>query len=167
MKHNPNLVYYVIAVFLLSVLLKAVGLIDFSVSEYSGYVLIFYGIVLVINHFGKYERLALFSGSSIFLIGIFLLLMNYFEFSNLRLLYLPSIMFICSAGFLILFLEDTKYFLAIVLSVAFLGAAIAVIYSTGRLDVVLFIRSLWNVITGYWAVFLVAAVIVFLWWRRA
>lgn len=166
MKNNPGLVYYIILVFILSVFLKAIGIIEFSVTEYSGYVLVFYGVIVVINHFGKFNRTALFAGMTIFLTGILLLTASYFEFTNYRILVVPAVLFICSAGFFILFIEDTKYFLSIVLSVVFLAAGIAVIYTSGKLELNLFLLSAWRVLKEYWAVFIITIVIILLQWRR-
>lgn len=165
MKKNPGIVYYIIAVFILSVFLKAVGLFDFSVTEYSGYVLVFYGLIAVSSRFGKYERVALFSGTTIFLIGVLLLTTCYFEFTNYRLLILPSFLFICSAGFFVLFIEDYKYFLSIILSIVFFSLGLAVLFKSGRLEWKTFTGSLFAVAEGYWAVFLIAVVIVFLFSR--
>lgn len=154
------------AVFIVSVLLKAVGLIEFSITEYSGYVLVFYGIIVVINHFGKSERIALFGGTTIFLIGILLLTVSYFEFTNFSVLVVPSFLFISSAGFLVLFIEDFKYFIGVILSVLFFVLGMTIIFQTGRLEWARFTLSLWNVLSGYWAVIVVAIVIVFLYSRR-
>lgn len=166
MKNNPSIVYYIIAVFIGSVLFKAFGLIEFSVTEYSGYVLIFYGIIVVFNHFGKYERIALFGGTIIFLIGILLLTVSYFEFTNFRVLIVPSFLFISSAGFLVLFIEDFKYYIGFILSVLFFALGITIVLQSGKLEWITFSISLWNVLSGYWAVFIVAIVIVFLYSRR-
>jgi hypothetical protein len=166
LKNHPGIVYYIIAVFVLSVLFKAIGLIDFSITEYSGYVLVFYGIIIVYNNFGRFARIALFSGTTIFLIGILLLTVSYFEFTNFRILILPSFLFICSAGFFVLFIEDLKYLLSIILSGLFLVAGLALVFKSGRLDWAIFKLSLWRVFAGYWAVFIVVAIIVFLFSRR-
>ncbi|QQS35899.1 MAG: hypothetical protein IPM56_16920 [Ignavibacteriales bacterium] len=166
MKNNSSIVYYVAGVFLLSVLLKAFGVVDFSIIEYSGYVLVFYGIIVVINHFGNYERIALFSGTTIFMLGILLITISYFEFPDLRLLILPVTMFICSAGFAVLFIEDRKYFLSAILSVIFLSVGLAVIFKRGKLNLNLFALSVQRVVIEYWAVFVITLVLSFLWSRK-
>lgn len=157
---------FLIFFILISFLLRIFGIIDYSLTVISGYVLIFYGFTQAYSSFGRGEKAALFGGTVLFLAGIILFLSGSIDFPSPARMVIPSFMFIMGAGFLILFVDDYHNIILLIVSAAFLLLGVSATILWGNIDSGSLIRNIGVVSVRYWPVVLIAAGIVLLFRKR-
>lgn len=162
MKSNQSILTYILAFFAFSILLKIIGVINFNISEIIGYALIFYGISQVYILFGSLQKFKLFYNTFIFLAGIFLFLINNFEFVKNSQLIIPSIFFIFSISFLMVFIENFSNKTALLFSIIFLLCGLLYTIFTGSPKLITFLNSIGKVFLKYLPLLLIIAGIIFL-----
>jgi hypothetical protein len=138
---QQSIFIYILAFVIISILLKAFGIINFENTEILGYALIFYGISLVFISFGTTMRGSLFLGTTVFLTGVLIFLFNNFTFVDTSLIILPSIFFISGISFLMLYIDDSSHNVLLYVSGIFLLTGIIVTFIFGSPEFVSFFRA--------------------------
>jgi hypothetical protein len=157
---------FLIFFLLISFLLRIFGIIDYSLTVISGYVLIIYGFTRVYSAFGNQEKAALFGGTVLFLVGIILFLSGSVDFPTPARMVIPSFMFIMGTGFLILFIDDYYNIVLLIVSAAFLLLGISATILWGNINPASFIDNIGVVTIRYWPIVLIAAGIMLLFRKR-
>ncbi len=159
--HHPILIY-ILTFLVLSITLQLLGVINFGSFEIVSYVLIFTGLGLFFNSFGKRNSALLFTGSFIFLAGIAFFLINNFEFRNYKQIILPALTLNIGISFLMLFLDNFSEKIYFWISLIFIGMGIAAVYFMGSFSLSAFLNSLIKITISYWSIFLIAIGIFFI-----
>ncbi len=107
-KQNYSIIKFIVVLISIVFLLKLTGLIKAESFSLISYSFLLYGIVAVYLSIGTKQKGFLFFNAIIFMTGVIFFLTDNFTFNNTSLLLLPSMNFILSAGFLILYLDDYK-----------------------------------------------------------
>lgn len=158
-KHQP-IFTYIIIFFLLSILLRFFGIIDFNNWEIIGYAFIIYGLSLVYISMGKNKKFALFSGSSVFLTGIVLFIISNFHLMNYLNIIISSIILIIGIDFFIIFIDDFTRRNFLILSAVFIITGLLFTISWGSPSFASFFSSVWHITMKYWPVVLILAGII-------
>jgi len=159
-KRQQPILAYIIIFFLLSILLKLFGIIDFTLGEVIGYALIFYGLSLVYTSMGKNKKFVLFTGSSMFLAGVVLFIVNNFQLVNSLNIIISSIILIMGIDFFIIFIDDFSRKNFLVLSAVFIVAGLLFTISWGSPSFASFFNSIFYVALKYWPVIIIVAGII-------
>jgi len=115
-KQSFRTIQTTVVVFSLAFILKLIGFINAENSTLISYGLLFYGIISVYLSIGTLQKGFLFFNASVFMAGVILFLTDSFVFINTKLLLLPAMYFILSAGFIILFWDNYKEKLFLVIA---------------------------------------------------
>jgi len=158
---NPIIIYLILFVFL-AVLLKIIGVIDFSSLELLAYLLIFSGAGLSYISFGKDKKGLLFISSTIFLVGILLFVNTRFDLEETRLLLFPSVLFITGTGFFLLYLDDSSQSIFISLSLIFLAGSVLFVIFFRTMALGGFFASIWDMLKNYWVIILIVTGLIFI-----
>lgn len=157
-----SIIVSALAILMLSILLKIIGVINITFTEIVGYALIFYGMAEVYSSMGKNKKRLLFIGAVAFLVGVELLITSNYDFFKLSNIVLPSIFFILGTAFLVLFIDDLKNRLLLSISIIFL---ISGVYFFGRLGVFYpadFLKSAISISRKYWPIMVIVTVLILL-----
>ncbi|MGE5795470.1 MAG: hypothetical protein ACM34O_04285 [Ignavibacteria bacterium] len=158
-RHQPVLTYIAVF-FLLSIILKLFGIINYTVGEIIGYAFIFYGLTLVYTTMGKNKKLVLFIGSSLFLAGVFLFIVNNFQLTDSSNLIFSALILIPGISFLILFIDDFSRKTFLYLSAAFTIFGLLITINSGSPSFTSFFSSIFYVALKYWPVVIIVAGII-------
>jgi len=151
---------YIAVFFLLSIILKLFGIIDYTAGEIIGYAFIFYGLTLVYTTMGKNKKLVLFIGSSLFLAGVFLFIVNNFQLTDSSNLIFSALILIPGISFLILFIDDFSSKTFLYLSAAFTLFGLFITINSGSPSFTSFFSSIFYVALKYWPVVIIVAGII-------
>ncbi len=165
MKITQNLqtiVIYLLTFVALSVVLRLVGIIDFSFLEISGYALIFYGVGAVYVSIGKSRKGILFTGTIVFLLGVVLFLLGKFDFQDPTQLVSPVFFFILGISFFMLYVDDTSGKIFIPVTIVFLLVGFLFTVTLGTPTYSSFMHSLVTLGKNYWPVLIILIGILFL-----
>jgi hypothetical protein len=161
-KNNQSITIYLLTFLVLSIILKLFNVITISIAELTGYALIFYGVNLVYNSFGKDSRGILFTGTFLFFGGLMLFLLNNFEFANVNEIVFPALLFILGICFLMLFFDNKSRRNLLVIAVTFLLTGIIVTTIVGVLTLSSFFEGILLMASKYWPVALIVIGIILL-----
>lgn len=161
LKKNSVLTYLLIFVLLL-IVVKLIGVIEFSYLEICGYALVFYGIGTVYDSMGKNKRTMLFIGSVAFLAGVILFITSNYDFVKLTNMVLPSIFFILGTAFLILFIDDFANKLLLIISAIFFVSGIFFFNRLANFDAGDFFISAASITIRYWPIVVIVTAIILL-----
>lgn len=119
------------------------------------FVLIFYGLITIIISFKFLHRTQLFLTSVCLSTGILLYIISHYEILNWYYLALPSILYVISGGFIILYLENTvtKSFLAA--SIFFFALSLISIIYFKESWIVEFAHKTTLTLLYFWSIFLI------------
>lgn len=120
MDRQQSIFVYILAFIIISILLKAFGVIEFGNAEILAYALTFYGISVSFISFGRERRASLFLGTVVFLTGILLFLLTNYTFLDNSLIIFPSVFLILGIGFLMLYLDETAHRVPLYVAVVFI-----------------------------------------------
>lgn len=162
MKKNQLIIIYLISFLVFTYLLKLLGIIRITGSEILSYTLIFAGIGLFFNSFGKENKSSLFSSTFIFLWGVVLFLINNFEFRNNSEILYPALFLNIGFSFLILFIDNFKDKIYIILSFIFVALGIASVFYWGKFNSSIFFSSFGEIAIKYLPIIIIAAGIFFI-----
>lgn len=143
----------IIAVIVLSIyMLNFIGIVDINLTKLIALFLVFGGFSLVLIFVGTENKLKLFLSAEAFSIGFILLLYDLFLFADTSSSILTAVLFILSAGSLILFLDDSqkKVFLYISIILCILGSILVLVNRKVTLN--LLYSSFISVLAEYWVI---------------
>ncbi|MFO7447665.1 MAG: hypothetical protein R6W90_14965 [Ignavibacteriaceae bacterium] len=164
--NSNSLSIYLLSIFVILLLLRITGLLEFSIIELSGYVLIFYGAAAVFKSLGREKQVSLFSGTIIFFAGLLLFLSANFDFPSVSSLILPAFLFIIGAGFFMLFIDEPSNAVLFIAAAAFILMGIAFTILMGTLEIGSFLKSVWIVTKQYWIVLVIVLIAALLLQKR-
>jgi hypothetical protein len=157
-----SILTYLPVFIILLIIVKLIGVIDFSYLEISGYALVFYGMGTVYVSMGNNKRSMLFIGSVAFLVGVILFITSNYDFVKLTNIVLPSIFFILGTAFLILFIDDGVNKLFLIISAIFFVSAIFFFTKLANFNVGDFIKSALSITVRYWIIVVILTAIILL-----
>lgn len=162
MKKNQLIIIYLLTFLVFTYLLKLLGFIRITGSEIFSYTLIFAGVGLFFNSFGKENKSLLFSSTFIFLWGVVFFLINNFEFRHTSEILYPALFLNIGFSFLILFIDNFKDKIYFLLSFIFLILGIASVFYLGKFNSSIFINSFAEIAIKYLPIIIIAAGIFFI-----
>ncbi len=160
MRTGSKLVLYVFLFFCILLILRLTGLLSITMGEIVGYGFIFWGAGIVYQFLGKNNNQVLFAGVFLFLTGIFLFVIYNFEFFFTGKIIFPAILFMCSAGFFILFLNNFKQNTFLFASLVMLISGSIITAGIGNLQWHIFIYTIKELIISIIPVFIVFIIII-------
>lgn len=146
--------------------LKFFDVIDFSLIELAAFIFCFWGFKKAVDGFSFVDRSKVFFGTIIFLSSLTVIILYHFEFFTLQEMILPAVLMILGGGFLMLFLTSTDNIMLAFVSAVLFGFSILIVIRSGRVDLVLFLKNLWELIQNLWYLFLLLFGIVYLFNRK-
>lgn len=129
-----------------------VGIIYLEPDEIFGNSFVLYGILSAAISFRKQKKGVLFFGSVSFLLGLTLYLVSSFDLVNTNAIVFPALMFIFSASFFMLFLDDFKGKIFLLLSVVFFVSGLISTILIGTFSTATFFNAFGEIITRYWII---------------
>ncbi len=162
MKKNQLIIIYLLTFLVFTYLLKLIGFIKITGSEILSYTLIFAGFGLFFNSFGKGNKSLLFSSTFIFLWGVVLFLINNFEFRNNSEILYPALFLNVGFSFLILFIDNFKDKIYLLLSFIFVILGTASVFYWGKFNSSIFFNSFGEIAVKYLPIIIIAAGIFFI-----
>lgn len=162
MKISRNLILYVFFFFCILLILRLTGIISISMGEIIGYGFLFWGAGIVYQFWGSDYNTLIFSGTVLFLSGIFLYVINNFEFFITGKIIFPAILFICSAGFFMLYLNRLQQKTFLFASLVMLISGSIITAGIGNLQWNIFMISFKGLLIGVVPVFVVFLIIIIL-----
>ena len=162
MKKNQLIIIYLLTFLAFTYILKLLGFIAISGSEILSYTLIFAGFGLFFNSFGKGNKSLLFSSTFIFLWGVILFLINNFEFRNNSEILYPALFLNIGFSFLILFVDNFKDNIYLIISFIFLIIGTVSVVYWGKFNSSIFFNSFSEIAVKYLPIIIIAAGIFFL-----
>ncbi len=162
MKKNQLIIIYLLAFLAFTVLLNLFGIVNITNPEILSYALIFAGLGLFFNSFGKDNKSLLFSSSFIFLWGVILFLINNFEFRNNSEVLYPALILNIGFSFLMLFIDSMKDKIYLLISIVFILLGIASALFWGKFNSSIFFNSFAVITVKYLPIIIIAAGIYFL-----
>jgi len=142
--------------------LKFFDVIDFSLVELTAFIFCFWGFKKTADGFGYVDRSKVFIGTIIFLSALMVIILYHFEFFNLWEMILPAVLMILGGGFLMLFLASTENIILAFVSSVLFGFSLLIVIKSGRADLVIFLKNIWELILNLWYLFLLFFGIVYL-----
>lgn len=153
-KHQSILIYLLIFL-AFSILLSLFGVIDFSLTEISGYILIFFGIGIVYLSFGRNRKISLFIGTFSFLTGLVLYIISHFDFLRASVLLIPSVLLIFGISILFVAVDNPFSITSFIISLILISLGIYYSSNSGTLTFSDFSGSLLDLLIVYWPVFII------------
>lgn len=126
-KQSFRTIQTTVVVFSLAFILKLIGFIKADNTTLISYGLLFYGVISVYLSIGTLQKGFLFFNAAVFMAGVILFLTDSFVFINTDLLLIPAVYFILSTGFIILFLDNYKEKLFLVMAVVAFSIGLVII----------------------------------------
>lgn len=130
--------------------LKTFGIINFSLIELIAFGTCLLGFYKAIDGFDSYNRWKVFYGTIIFLSSLTIIIFYHFEFFNPAQMFIPATLMIIGGGFFMLFLTATENIMLIFISAVLNGFALMIIIHNGRTDLLIFLRSVLEIIYDLW-----------------
>jgi hypothetical protein len=161
---NSSKIIFPVVVLLLLVFytLKFFDVIYFSLVELAAFIFCFWGFKKAVDGFSFIDRSKVFFGTIIFLSSLTVIILYHFEFFTLQEMILPAVLMILGGGFLMLFLTSTDNIMLAFVSAVLFGFSLLIVIKSGRVDLVLFLKNLWELILNLWYLFLLLFGIVYL-----
>ncbi len=121
-----------VVVFSLAFILKLIGFITADSSTLISYGMLFYGVISVYLSIGTTQKGFLFFNALVFMTGVVLFLTDNFVFINTDALLIPAGYFILSAGFIILYIDNCKERLFLIMAgfLFLIGFAVVLLYNS-------------------------------------
>jgi len=127
--NNKSLVSMSLILLGFVLLLKYFGIVSIVYSEIYGYAFSIYGIIAVYNLFGSGNKGALFIAGVLFILGVSLIVLENYEILSPVKFLLPSILFSAGTGFALLFIDNIRERVFLIISIIMLAAGMfSVIY---------------------------------------
>lgn len=98
-------------------LLESIGLVSINYENNFYYLLQFIGLVMVFSAAERTKRTSIFVGSILFISGMVFFIVDHYEILNPVKIVIPSILISFGAGFLLLFIDNVKEKVFLILSV--------------------------------------------------
>lgn len=133
-------------------LVKSTGITQVNFEDNLYYLLQFIGLVFVFTSMGKNKRGILFLGSVLFMWGVIWFVKDNYEILNLTKIVIPSILISIGAGFFLLYIDNLKESIFLVLSLVLFGVTILFILFTKDHPVILTADRVALNILGFWPV---------------
>lgn len=133
-----------------------------SYTEILSYIFLFIGIAIFYPSFTVNDKKGIFFGTSIFLIAIVLFAINKFEMIDDYQLLIPSLIFILSLSFLMIFFSDNSDIKYLILAIIMAAIASFSLIERGNPTLKSFAASLINFLGKYWIIVILSALTIFL-----
>lgn len=161
---NSSKILFFVVAFLLLVFysLKFFDVINFTLAELTAIVFCFWGFKKAVDGFSFVDRSKVFFGTIIFLSSLTVIILYHFEFFTIREMILPAVLMIIGGGFLMLFLTSTDNIMLAFVSAVLFGFSLLIVIKSGRADLLLFVKNLWELILNLWYLFLLLFGLVYL-----
>lgn len=165
---NSSKIIFPIVILLLLVFytLKFFDVIYFSLVELAAFIFCFWGFKKAVDGFSSADRRKVFFGTIIFLSSLTVIILYHFEFFTIMEMIIPAMLMILGGGFLMLFLTSTDNIMLAFVSAVLFGFSLLIVINSGRADIVLFLKNLWELILNLWYLFLLLFGIVYLFNRK-
>ncbi len=165
MKKNYNIVLYLLGFILFAYITRFLGLVFFNTYELFAVVFAAYGAATVYSSMGENKKFALFIGTASFLAGVVFLLIGKQQIPDASVIIFPSVLFIVGVGCFILFIDNPSDKTLFLVSIIFV--LLGVIYTTvsGSFNLSGFIISFNGIISEFWIIIFVVAIVIFLFVR--
>jgi hypothetical protein len=155
-KHSQITILTLIFLFIIvSVILNISGLTEIGPNEFTGYIMIFYGIATVYTSFGEENKFLIFIGSVIFLSGIVISLPSHFDFIKPLNIFVPSSILIAGISLFIVYFDNTKNRAVLFASLILTIAGLIFILGARQIQFAVFGESFLKIIEVYWPVLLI------------
>jgi hypothetical protein len=149
------LVVFVLLFLALEIILNLIGLINLDPNEIFGNGFVLYGILSAGISFRNQKKGILFVGSVSFLGGIILFIISSFDLVNTNSIVFPAFMFIFSAAFFMLFLDDLKNKVFLTVALVFFASGLVSTIFIGSISTFSFFNAIGEIIVRYWVVELI------------
>lgn len=120
-----------------------------------GILLIIYGLVIVILNLGENYIVKVFFSAILLYIGILLTVVNLFEIPDKGKIIFPSLLFILGGGFFVLFLDNPKEKIFLLISIILFVISIVVIKSFMAFWFVLVANQLGDTLIQNWQILII------------
>ena len=134
--------------------IRLTGIIHINYETSYFYFLQFIGLVFVMTSLGKNYRGMLFLGAALFMTGITLFIINQFEILSPVKILLPSILVITGTGFFMLYIDNTKENVFLMISIILFTISLLLIRFTGKYQVINQANRIAYTILEFWPVLL-------------
>lgn len=153
---------YLIIFVAIAVLLKIIGLANYTIAELITYLFILYGIFLFYVSYIKTNEVLIFTSVLLFLSGAVLFVLNNFQIINREAIVFPSVLLILSAACLFVYLFGTGKVYFFISSIILFTAGVVAWVLEGSFNLKLFFRTIPEILSKYWLIILIAAGMIFI-----
>ena len=162
MKKNYNIVLYLFGFILFAYITKFLGLVFFNNYELFAVVFAAYGSATVYASMGENKKFGLFIGTASFLAGGIFLLIGKQQIPETSAIFFPSVLFIIGIGCFILFIDNPSDKTLFLVTIIFVLLGLIYTTVTGSFNLSGFLNSFNGIISEFWIIILVVAIVIFL-----
>lgn len=159
-----NLIFPIFLV-LFYIVLTIFDVIPFNLSTTLGFALISTGLLYTFEYFGEREKWRLFLSSAAFLLGLILVLDSFYNFYEPAKMMLPLTLFIVTAGFLLIFLEDSSEFIYGIIAASAFILSIVFFLFLGEITFTGLMYGFLDVLKSYWIILVIFAAVLFYFYK--
>lgn len=160
MRVTGRIISYSLIILILGILLKVTGILHTNTSVLFAFALILSGAGIFTNYFGSQSPKLLFSAASIFFLGFIIILVSFFSVDIGGRFYTPVILLVAGINFLLLFFDDMKRKMYLLLFAVLGGVGFIILAYHGGMSFHSFFMGIWDIIRSFWLFLLLLLVII-------